>query len=160
MIVHDGSHRFQFHDQLILDEEIRVKLPQQGVVFIQDAQWMLLGDPKSPLAQTMHQCVLIDLFQMPVPVIAVYGKPGFTNDVTQLKNRIFLFHVLVDSVFAPLAPLCGYPRHPWLSRTWIIAARMSFQVCCFRRVSLANMQPSQQMCLVLRVTFPASSRSQ
>lgn len=49
---------------------------------------------------------------------------------------------------------------PWFSRTWIMAARMSFQVCCRSITSLGNMQPSQQMCLNFLVTLPVSSRSQ
>ena len=49
---------------------------------------------------------------------------------------------------------------PWASRTAIIAARMSFQVCGFIITALGNMQPSQQMCRNFLVSLPFSSRSQ
>ena len=49
---------------------------------------------------------------------------------------------------------------PCASRTAIIAARMSFQVCGFIIVLLGNMQPSQQMCWNFLVSLPCSSRSQ
>jgi hypothetical protein len=64
--------------------------------------------------------------------------------------------------FTPVATgaAAPYARQPWFSRTWIIAARMWFQVSCFIITSLGNMQPSQQMCLNFFVTFPLSSRSQ
>ena len=47
-----------------------------------------------------------------------------------------------------------YSFQPWASRTAIIAARMSFQVCGFIIVSLGNMQPSQQMCRKLLGQLP------
>src|SRR5439155_19204517 len=58
------------------------------------------------------------------------------------------------------AVLSLHALHPWFSRTWSIAAKMSFQVCCFIMTSFGNMQPSQQMCLNFLVTLPLSSRIQ
>ena len=53
-----------------------------------------------------------------------------------------------SSIMVQLTTHCrAHSFQPCASRTAIIAARMSFQVCGFIIVALGNMQPSQQMCL-------------
>ena len=54
----------------------------------------------------------------------------------------------------------GYSLQPWVSRTEIMALRMSFQVWRCIMTSLGNMQPSQQMWRQALVSSPFSSRSQ
>ena len=56
--------------------------------------------------------------------------------------------------------VAAYCAQPCASRTLIMAARMSFQVCGFIISEFGNMQPSQQMCWHARVTAPLSSRNQ
>src|SRR6056297_846954 len=53
-----------------------------------------------------------------------------------------------------------YASQPCASWTATIAARILFQVAGCIITSLGNMQPSQQMCLIVVSTSPCSSRSQ
>src|SRR5437899_12969254 len=101
----------------------------------------------------------INLLQMAVPMITVNSKSCFPNYIAKLHD---VFHTLLHV----LCFLCLFVAdqvnsfHPCLSRTAIIAARMSFQVCCFIITSFGNMQPSQHMCMNALVSCHFSSLNQ
>ena len=69
------------------------------------------------------------------------------------RNRRFMFDLRPSASSAD----GSHPTHsvqPCASRTAIIVARMSFQVCGFIITALGNMQPSQQMCRNVLVSLP------
>jgi hypothetical protein len=79
MFVHDVSDGLQLHNELAVDEEIGGKLAQQGAVLIKNIQWVLLDDLHALLSQSVRQGVLVDLLEMPVPVVAMDGETRFAD---------------------------------------------------------------------------------
>lgn len=79
--------------------------------------------------------IKLDIEQIP----AFFGRKVYRRLTGPWGQRIRLPH-------GPTVRTTNYTDQPCASRTAIIDARMSFQVCCFIITSLGNMQPSQQMC--------------
>ena len=84
--------RLQFDDQFILDNQISKIVSENGSIFIQHLQGMLLLDLHASLTKPMCQTVFVYFFQMSVSEATMKCKRGFTNLITQLKDFFFGFH--------------------------------------------------------------------
>ena len=65
---------FQFHDDLIFNQQVRKIIPQKRPVLIIDSQRDLLLNLYPQLAEAIGQAIFIDLFQMAVLQIYVQIK--------------------------------------------------------------------------------------
>ena len=81
MLAGDGLDRFELHDQVLFNHQVGEEFPEQSAVLVADIDWVLLLDGQTKLAQTMRQSVLIDLFEMAMPKVAVDGETCFPNDI-------------------------------------------------------------------------------
>ena len=88
MLVGDGAHGFQFHDQFSLNKKVREVVAQREPVFIEDLEWKLLVDLQSLLSQPMRKRIFVNLFEMAVPVVFVNGKTGLSHDIAQVVYLI------------------------------------------------------------------------
>jgi len=102
--------------------------------------------------ELVRQVVFFDFWDDFLAGLAVARRDGFVAD--GLRGA--------GSVAGRAAAFDGAPssRQPWASRTEIMAARISFQVCGFIMTSLGNMHPSQQMWRIVLVSFPSGPCSQ
>jgi hypothetical protein len=74
MLAHQSSARFQLNHQAILHKKIRKEFAQFRSIFIIHHKRILLLNLYPLLAKPMNQGILVDLFQMSVPVIL--GAPS------------------------------------------------------------------------------------
>lgn len=54
---------------------------------------MLLDHIDSQLPQPVRQYILVDLLKMPMPMIAMYSKARFPDQITELVDA-FEFHIV------------------------------------------------------------------
>jgi hypothetical protein len=103
VLVKERPDCFQLNDKLPLDEEISEEFSEQGAVFVEDGQWMLLDRENCLPLKAMNQPVFINFLRMTVTEMAMQREAGFADLVAQLKYR-FLH---VGFLFAPFASFCG-----------------------------------------------------
>jgi len=96
MFIDHGARSFHLDDQLVFNEQISVKIAEQGSIFIKNLQRMLLFHVESLFSQTMSQRILIDFLQMSVPMVAVNSKSCFPNYIAKLHD---VFHTLLFCAF-------------------------------------------------------------
>ncbi len=80
---------FYFDYKTILNKQIGVIISDDSSVLIEDFQRVLLFDAYSKFTQSMCKSVLVDLFEMAVPVKFVNSKTGFSNNIAQFEDSIF-----------------------------------------------------------------------
>ena len=81
MFFHYMARGLKLHDQLVLNEEIGMKITQQGSIFVQNLKRMLLFDIQYLLPQSVRQGVFINLFYMTTPMIPMNRKARFSDYV-------------------------------------------------------------------------------
>ncbi len=100
MFVENVTHGFHFDEELVLDVKVGKIAAENGSVFVVHRNGVLLLHGYAAFPQAVHERILVDLLEMPIPVVAVDGVAGFTNHVTEFEE----FHILP---FVPSVPLCG-----------------------------------------------------
>ena len=91
-MVGDGFDGLNLHAQAMFDEEVRVECAKRRAVVIENCQRVLRDRLKAPFLKTMEQAVFIDLFQMPVPKVAMQAESRFPDLVAQEVYFIFGIH--------------------------------------------------------------------
>ena len=89
-----------FHDEAIVHEHVSIKVAEQRAVFVEHFQRMLLLHQQTLFRKTVNECVLINLLQMSVPMVAVDGKSRFANHIAKLHEVLYRISsvLLVPSV--------------------------------------------------------------
>src|SRR6266511_3965095 len=106
MLFDHSSNRLYFHDKLLLNEQIGVEVAEQRPVFVKDLQRMLLLHQEPLFPETVNESVLINLFQMSVPMITVNSKSRFANHIAKLHD---VFHKVTSFI-----SLCAFCAFSWL----------------------------------------------
>jgi hypothetical protein len=96
---------FDFNQQRLGDIKVRPKVAEDGPVFVVHRQRELGFDLEAVFAQPMQQRVLVDFFDVSVPVKAVNRKSRFAHDVTQFEDFLSIHSSF--SLFEPFEPFCG-----------------------------------------------------
>jgi hypothetical protein len=86
VFVRQGSARLDFHDQPVVDQQVRKVFAEDGAVLVIHVQGMLLPDRKTVFSQPMSQTILIDFLQMPVAMESMEGEARFTNHVAETED--------------------------------------------------------------------------
>ena len=94
-----------FHEQRSGDKQVSAKIAKDCPVLVVHGQRELGFDLQRKFTQPMQHRVLVDLFDVPVPVIAMNCKSRFTHDVTQLED--FSSSHSWFSFFEPFVPFYG-----------------------------------------------------
>src|SRR6266542_1603141 len=106
MLFDHSSNRLYFHDKLLLNEQIGVEVAEQRPVFVKDLHRMLLLHQEPLFPETVNESVLINLFQMSVPMITVNSKSRFANHIAKLHD---VFHKVTSFI-----SLCAFCAFSWL----------------------------------------------
>src|SRR5438309_11396975 len=97
VLVGDSATRLQLHDQAILYEQVYEVFSQHGAVLVVDGQGVLLERLQPLFPQPVPQRILVDLLQVPAPVVAVNCKTRLAHHVAE---SIHVFPVHLCSSFS------------------------------------------------------------
>lgn len=65
----EGSHRFQFYDELVVDQHVGKIVANESAIFVEDFDRVLLLNVEAELFEAMRECILVDFLQMSVGMI-------------------------------------------------------------------------------------------
>jgi hypothetical protein len=90
VLVRQLAARLQLDDQLVLDQQIGVEIPEQRAGLVVNRDGVLLADVQAGLAQPAGQGVLVDLFDMTMPQKPMGRQRGLPDGGAELE---YLFPV-------------------------------------------------------------------
>src|SRR6185295_19700839 len=102
MLVDQFANAFDLADQFVLYQQISSEITEQRAVFVVNAKVVLLLDSNSKFGQAVCQRILVDLLAMSAAEVLVNCITGFSNDIAERKNILFVrfgTHVRFLSVF-------------------------------------------------------------
>jgi hypothetical protein len=71
VLVRKASHRFQLQNEEVIDQNIGEVLSQSSSVLVEDIDRMLGRYDKPPFLQSMHETIMVNLFEMPMTKVAM-----------------------------------------------------------------------------------------
>jgi hypothetical protein len=104
VFVVEGFHCFDFDEQCFVDKQVGPEIAKNGSVLVLDGERKLGLHDDLLFAQPVQQRVLVNFLDMPVPVMAMNGKPRFTHHLAQLEDFLCVHS---SGVVEPFAPFCG-----------------------------------------------------
>ena len=95
MFVGQGFGGLEFDHELVVQQQVGVEFADDGAVFVEDLDGVLLLHVQPELAEAVGQGVLIDLLQVPVAVIDVDGIRCLADQVAEFVDGFHFFVLFV-----------------------------------------------------------------
>ena len=84
MFLRHRPRSLQFNEELILHKQICLHLTQERTVLVKNIKRVLLHYFETLFAEAMGQSILIDLLNMPVPVVPMNREAGLPDRIAEL----------------------------------------------------------------------------
>ena len=88
MVIGNRANGFEFGNQTLLNQQIRKEFAKFRAVFIENFERVLLFHLQSDFAEPMGEGILVDLFEMAVPMITVDRETGLPHNIAKRVDRI------------------------------------------------------------------------
>jgi hypothetical protein len=88
MLAHQRAACFELYNQHVFYNCVCEVLTDGSSIFIEDFDGVLLLNVNPGLAQAMCQRILVDFFQVAMPMVTMDGVRSFAHKITQFVYRV------------------------------------------------------------------------